>query len=129
MAKKIGQRKTQQRQIILDIIDSAAGPLSVNEILSKTEEHGINIGIATVYRTVKLLLENDMICQVILPDGQSRYEAASTAKHHHHHLHCNSCDKVIDIHQCCEHLHESEVEGHLIQRHEITLFGVCKDCR
>jgi Fur family transcriptional regulator, ferric uptake regulator len=129
MAKKIGQRNTQQRQIILDIIDAAPGPVSVNEILSKAENNDHLIGIATIYRTVKLLIENKMICQVILPDGQSRYETTGTAKHHHHHLHCSSCDKVIDIHQCCEHLHESEVEGHLIQRHEITLFGVCKDCR
>ncbi|MCM8533379.1 MAG: transcriptional repressor [Lentisphaeraceae bacterium] len=126
---KIGQRKTQQREQILDIITQAEGPLSVDEILKGSNDAGIQVGIATIYRTVKLLLENKMICQVILPDGQSRYETVKSADHHHHHLHCNSCDRVIDIHKCCEHLRETEVEGHLIQRHEITLFGICQDCR
>lgn len=129
MPKKIGQRNTQQRQAILDIIEEAPGPITVNEVLTKADEKGLQIGIATIYRTVKLLLENNVISQVMLPDGQSRYETSCQADHHHHHLHCNKCGKVVDVHKCCEHLHESEVEGHLVVRHEITLFGVCKDCR
>ena len=129
MPKKIGQRNTQQRQTIFEIIKDAQGPLTVNEILVKADAKKLQIGIATIYRTIKLLLENKDISQVVLPDGQSRYETSRQADHHHHHLHCNECGKVIDVHKCCEHLHASEVEGHLVHRHEITLFGVCKDCR
>ena len=124
---KIGQRRTQQREILVDIIKDAVGPLSVNEIHLKAEEAGHTIGIATVYRTIKLLLETDIIQAVTLPDGQARYEIAELG--HHHHFHCSKCGIVIDIDNCCMHLHENEVEGHLIESHEITLFGICKSCR
>ena len=86
MPNKIGQRKTQQRQAILEIIEEAPGPITVNEILEKADNKGLQIGIATIYRTVKLLLENNVISQVMLPDGQSRYETSCQADHHHHHL-------------------------------------------
>lgn len=125
--KKIGQRRTHQREILTDIIKESNGPLSVNEILSNAESKGHKIGIATVYRTVKLLLESKIIQAVTLPDGQPRYEAAELG--HHHHFHCTTCQKVIDIDKCCMHLHDKEVEGHLIENHEITLFGICKSCR
>ncbi len=124
---EIGQRKTHQREVIVDIIKSAPGPVTVNEILSKAEEQDIQIGIATIYRTVKLLLSSKLICSVTLPDGQARYEIAELK--HHHHFHCTKCHMVIDIHECCMHLHDNEVEGHLISSHEITLFGICKNCR
>ena len=127
MSDPIGQRKTQQREIIFEIISDAHGPVTVNEILEAAEAKGIQVGIATVYRTVKLLLNSEKIRAVTLPDGQSRYESAELK--HHHHFHCNKCGTVIDIHQCCMHLHEDEIEGHLIKSHEITLFGLCKDCR
>lgn len=125
--KKIGQRRTHQREILGDIIKQSNGPLSVNEIHSKAELEGHKIGIATVYRTIKLLLESNIIQPVTLPDGQARYEASHLG--HHHHFHCSACGTVIDIDKCCMHLHDNEVEGHLIENHEITLFGICKNCR
>jgi Fur family ferric uptake transcriptional regulator len=123
----IGQRKTLQREAIFQIIEEAPGPLSVNEILLQANDKDIQIGIATIYRTVKLLLKSHKILTVNLPDGQVRYEISKLK--HHHHFHCTKCSIVIDINQCCMHLHENEIEGHLIQSHEITLFGTCQSCR
>ena len=127
MSQNIGKRKTQQREAIFEIINKASGPVTVNEIVEEAKNKDIQVGIATVYRTVKLLLASGEIQAVTLPDGQLRYENAKL--NHHHHFHCNECDTVIDIHECSMHLHDNEVEGHLIQSHEITLFGLCKNCR
>ena len=124
---EIGQRNTLQREAIFQIIEEAPGPLSVNEILLQAKDKDIQIGIATIYRTVKLLLKSNKILTVTLPDGQARYEISKLK--HHHHFHCTKCGTVIDINQCCMHLHDNEVEGHLIQSHEITLFGICQSCR
>ena len=124
---KIGQRRTHQREFIVETINKAEGPLTVNEIQQAAQKDGHHIGIATIYRTIKLLLEKEVILLITLPDGQARYETAQ--REHHHHFQCKVCNKVIDVDKCCMHLHEKEVEGHLVDRHEITLIGTCKDCR
>jgi len=53
----LGQRQTRQRDAIFGVIQDAAGPLTVAEIHSRGQETVPGLGIATVYRTVKLLLE------------------------------------------------------------------------
>ena len=124
---KIGQRKTEQREIIIKVIKESPGPVTVNEIHEKCAEEGAAMGIATVYRTIKLLLNNELIAQVILPDGKARYEMAKLS--HHHHFQCNECDSTYDIDIPCSLLHDLEVDDHLVENHEITLSGKCKDCR
>ena len=124
--KKSGSRNTPQREIIYKIILSAPGPLTVYDILEIANNDQQKIGIATVYRTIKLFLEEKKIIDVTLPDGQVRYE--TPPKEHRHHFHCKVCDMVIDIHHCCLHLHKDEVEGHKVDSHEITLIGTCKKC-
>lgn len=124
---KIGQRHTQQRDAIFKIIKNSKGPLAVNDIHQLAQNEGHSIGIATVYRTIKLLLEGDEIKSVTLPDGQLRYEVS--ALEHHHHFHCTRCGLVIDINKCCAHFLDDDVDGHLIETHEITMFGICKSCR
>ena len=126
--KPLGQRKTKQRQLILSIIQQAQGPLSVNEIAAKLEESEHNIGIATIYRTVNLLLDNELLQCVRLQDAVQRYEPANIP--HHHHFSCRVCDKVYDIKGCFLHLHEPQLnEGHAIESHEITFTGVCATCQ
>ena len=125
--ERIGLRQTPQREIILKTIEDAPGPLTVNEILIHSNKSDQKIAIATVYRTVKLLLDNNMIQSVSLPDGQVRYEIPSSD--HRHHFHCRVCDTVTEIDHCCLHLHREEVNGNLVENHEITLIGVCSKCR
>ena len=125
--KRIGQRQTPQREFIYNLIKDAPGPLSVNEIREFANQGDKKIAIATIYRTVKLLLEKEEINSVSLPDGQVRYEIPNSE--HRHHFHCRVCDKVTEIDHCCLHLHREEVNGNLVEHHEITLMGVCKACR
>ena len=126
--KPLGQRNTKQRQVILSIIQQAQGPVSVNEIATQLENTEHNIGIATIYRTVNLLQENDLLQCVRLQDAVQRYEPANIP--HHHHFSCRLCDKVYDIKGCFLHLHEPQLnEGHSIESHEITFSGVCRDCQ
>lgn len=127
MIKKIGQRRTEQRENIYDIIKSAPGPLSVYDIFRIANEKKQTTSLATIYRTVKLLLENDKLSVINLSDGHPRYSIPSLE--HHHHFHCKQCGIVIEIEHCCMHLHKNEVDGHIVDTHEITLVGTCKNCR
>ena len=127
MSEKIGLRKTEKRELIYEIIKSAPGPLSANDILRIATERNSSIGIATIYRTIKILLNESKVEAVNLPDGQHRYTTPSLK--HLHYFHCKSCDVVLAIDHCCTHLHKDEVNGHQVDEHYITLAGVCQGCR
>jgi len=79
--EKIGKRRTQQREAVVKAIESADGPLSVNDIHDLAAKHCPDIGIATVYRTIKLLLESERVVPVVLPDGITRYELPDDQEH------------------------------------------------
>jgi Fur family transcriptional regulator, ferric uptake regulator len=123
----LGQRKTRQRDVIAEVIQEAAGPLTVNEILEQAQEEVPGLGIATVYRTVKLLIEADRIQTVILPSGETRYEPNDRG--HHHHFHCRKCGRVFDLDSCPVTLARGRYDqGFIVEDHELTLFGLCPDC-
>ena len=124
----IGQRKTQQREAILQVIAEAPGPLSVPEIHERSTEKLESVGIATVYRTLKLLQESEQIQIVILPSGESRFESAQHG--HHEHFQCRTCTRVFDVHTCSLPKTRGATlpGGFVIEDHEITFYGTCPDC-
>ena len=123
----IGHRKTSQRDAILRVIQRARGPLGVQEILHRAKRGVPSLGIATVYRNIKLLLESGQIRAVTLSDGQTRYEAAGLC--HHHHFHCRVCDQVFDLEHCPVSIGKHAVPaGFRVEDHELTLHGVCPGC-
>jgi len=123
----LGQRRTRQRQVIETVIRGAPGPLTVGEIHQQAAGELENLGIATVYRTLKLLLDGDRIQTVILPSGETRYEA--TGLGHHHHFHCRTCDLVFDLETCPVAVPRGDYEqGFIVESHELTLYGTCPTC-
>ena len=124
----IGQRQTRQRDAILQVITEAPGPLSVPEIHEKAIEKLDKLGIATVYRTLKLLQESAQIQPVILPSGESRFESAEHG--HHEHFQCRACERVFDVHTCSLPKTRGATlpGGFVIEDHELTYYGTCPDC-
>lgn len=120
------RRNTRQREAVQKALAEAPGPLSVQEILLAAGEEA-RLGIATVYRTLRLLEEAKAIHPVALPDGEIRWEASDRG--HHHHFHCRICSRVLDLEGCPLHLHEGTVpSGFVVERHEVTLVGICPSC-
>lgn len=148
---KLGQRRTRQREDIETLILNAPGPLTIAEIhhgvqkkpaTGKTSKVGVSAissksgrapkaaaGIATVYRTVNLLLETGRIQSVILPNGETRYEAHKPG-HHHHHFQCRQCHRVLDLDLCPVGLPTGTTiaGGYYVESHELTLIGLCPKC-
>lgn len=123
----MNRRNTRQRDIIAHIFEQAEGPLTVPEIYQEAQELLPQIGIATVYRTLKLLQEQDRIHQLVL-DGETLYERNGIG--HHHYFRCNDCGKVYSIQACFIDLPKSRTfgSGFVIERHEVTLYGKCPAC-
>ena len=119
-------RKTSQRQVIQNVFEEWEHPLTppeVHEIALKTMK---SLGIATVYRTLNALVESGELEVVELPGGPQRFE--KSGKHHHHHFHCRDCSKVFDIPGCDLGIKKKLTGGFMVERHEITFYGLCKTC-
>lgn len=123
------ERSTRQRAAILDALKGARRPLSSQEVLDAARDVVPMLGIATVYRNLKALHAAGDIMLVTLPGEAPRYEMAHAAHEHHHHFQCTQCQRVFDVHGCAGDFSTMAPPGFLVQGHEITLYGVCAECR
>lgn len=119
------ERNTRQRQILVDLISEAGHPLTVREILDLGRGQVSRLGIATVYRTIKRLLDAGEVQVVTIPGDVVRYEAV---KHHHHHFKCSRCDRVYDLDGCLKELKSMVPKGFKAETHDLTFYGCCRDC-
>lgn len=122
-------RLTRQRTAIRDVITIAARPLTPQEILDGVRASVPETGMATIYRNIKVLLDEGAIQPVTLPGESPRYETRFAGhEHHHHHFHCTVCDRVFDIPGCPGPMTDLAPPGFRIDRHELTLYGHCAEC-
>jgi len=121
-------RNTRQREVILDVIDAAQGPLPVGRIHERARREVPSLGIATVYRTLKLLLAQERIVAVELPGEETHYEPAGRG--HHHHFRCLDCEVWFELTTCLvPHLDGTTLrEGFTIEGHYLALYGRCSAC-
>lgn len=126
-----GLRSTRQRDLILDIFLSTHQHVSVEELYLKVKASNSDIGHATVYRTLKLFSEAGLAREILLHDGQTRYEHV-VAGEHHDHLICTGCNSIIEFeNETIEQL-QTEIaarHGFLIKNHKLELYGLCSTCR
>jgi Fur family ferric uptake transcriptional regulator len=119
-------RNTRQRAAIRAAFESAGRPLSPEEVLSGAQHAVRGLGIATVYRNIKALVEEGWLVSVALPGQSARYELSG--KDHHHHFHCRDCGQVFELEGCVEGLRQMVPKGFQIAGHEVLLYGRCEPC-
>ena len=123
------ERSTRQRTAIRDALIAAHRPLLPQEVLDAARSSVPALGLATVYRTLKALLDEGQIQPVALPGDNLRYEARiDHGDHHHHHFQCTNCLKVFDIDACPGDMGRFVPPGFSVERHELTLYGRCAEC-
>ena len=121
------ERSTRQRVAIRDTIASAARPLLPQEVLQLAQVQVPELGIATVYRNLKQLVDEAVLRTVLLPGENPRFELAGGG--HHHHFQCTHCSRVFDVHGCPGNLARLAPAGFTVEDHDLTLYGHCTDCR
>ena len=122
------QRQTQQRVAIEAAFVSAGRPLSPQEILDAARDQVPSLNLATVYRTLKRMVEDRAIHPVELPGEPARYELQAAAERHHHHFRCDHCDAVFDMEGCVAGLKKLLPRGFRMTGHDIVLYGLCDAC-
>lgn len=120
------ERNTRQRSAIREAIAQADRPLLPQEVLDAARKDAPGLGISTVYRNLKALVEEGELHTVRLPGENPRFEPAGDR--HHHHFQCCQCQRVFDVHACPCDMALMAPKGFTVEDHELTLYGRCKDC-
>lgn len=120
------ERDTQQRRAIRQVFLDNPRPLAPQDVLEYAQGNVTRLGIATVYRNLKALESEGWLAPVSLPGQPVLYERSGLD--HHHHFHCTRCGKVFDVNDCPGNIKKLAPKGFVVERHELTLYGVCKSC-
>ncbi|MCK4463239.1 MAG: transcriptional repressor [Candidatus Omnitrophica bacterium] len=135
-----GYRMTIPRQEILHVLNTTDEHLSAEDIYLKVRKVYPGIGLTTVYRTLELLVDMDIIRKFDFGDDRARYELAIGPKgvRHHHHLVCENCGRIIDYKDFVDEEKEllDKAEKGLskkfdfeIKDHFIRFYGLCDKCQ
>ena len=91
-----GLRLTRQMQAVWDEVKSSKAHLDAEDIYEKIKNKGVYISRATVYRTIDVLVKNNLLSKMNMGDGRNRYELKDE-DHHHDHMICIETGKIIEF--------------------------------
>lgn len=132
LLKSNGLKYTLQREHILKVLYKSTKHLTpellYNEI--KMEAPELNIGIATIYRTLSLLEDAGLVTSISLDKQGKKYELAD--KEHHDHMICIKCGKIIEfMDQEIEERQKKIAHKHQFKMtdHSMQIYGLCSKCQ
>ena len=126
-----GLRYTSQRQIVWDEICKTDDHRDAEEIYFTIRQGGKKVSRATVYRTIDVLVKNNLVRKLEVGDGRNRYENKLDSSHHDHII-CIQCGKINEfMDEDIEKLQDEIAKKYQykIVRHIHQIFGLCKDCK
>ncbi len=124
-----GLKSTGQRDDIARVFFELRRHISAEELYAEVKKINPHVGYATIYRTLKLLKECDLLFERHFDEGQARYEVAG--EHHHGHFICERCGKIIEFeNDDLERMLQAIAQkmGVLLTHHKMELYGLCSDC-
>ena len=123
-------RWTPQRELILEVFLQQEGHIPIEELHKKIQVQDPSIGIATLYRTMKLLVDSGL-ADIHTFNEKTTYERLYKVDHHDH-LICKVCGKTVEFeHPLIEkyQLEVCELYGFTLKTHKMELFGICAECQ
>jgi Fur family ferric uptake transcriptional regulator len=126
-----GLKHSRQRELVADAFFATPGHVSVEELVVRARARDPRVSVATVYRTVKLLVESGLATARQFGGGQTRYEAAA-GKAHHDHMICTGCGEIDEF--ADEQIEALQAlvarrHGFEVESHKLELYGRCQRCR
>ena len=121
-----GYRVTPPRRTVVKAIAGRKGHFTADEICQQAR----GIGRATVFRTMRLLVDLGMVCRVLLESGSLHYRLSH--RDHHHHLICDGCGSVKDFSDSSLESVVKELvgsENFEIEGHWLEVYGKCTGCQ
>jgi Fur family ferric uptake transcriptional regulator len=125
-AKQKKLNTTAQREVIVDQFLRTQDHISIDELLAKVRKRHPRVGYATVYRTLKLLVDGGLAVERQFGDGQARYEVVGE---HHDHFICTSCGLILEFEddeiEALQDKIAARLGGFTVLRHRHELYGLC----
>lgn len=121
-------RNTAQRAIILEEVENSEEHLTAGEIFERVRKRYPSIAYGTVYRTLHLLAEHELIQELTFADQASRFDKRTDR---HDHVHCTECGALVDVTVPVSSGFEEAAatqSGWKVVRHHTLFEGVCPDC-
>ena len=122
---------SEQRDQILDIFLKTEKHPTINDLYDLVRKKHPQIGLATVYRTMKVICDAGLAIETDFGGNIRRYE--HKYKHQHHgHLICLNCGRIIEVMSpAIEKLQENLAKKHgfRVLRHRLEIFGLCRNCK
>ena len=123
-------RWTPQRKLILMVFLQNKGHISIDDLHKHIQDKDATIGIATLYRTMKLLTEAGL-AEMHNFNEKTTYEHLYQVKHHDH-LICKLCGRTVEFEHPLIEKYQLEIcqqHGFTLKSHRMELFGICNECQ
>ena len=119
-----GIKLTHQRKIIAKVITESTDHPDANEVFMRANKIDNRISLATVYRTIKLFEENNVLNRIDLGGKRARYEEL-TDSHHDHLIDIETGEIIEFVNEEIEDLQNKVAKklGYNLVDHKMELFG------
>lgn len=129
-----GLRFTPQRVKILKIFQALPRGIhwSAEELHEELVEQQERISLSTVYRTLHMMTNMGILRELELAEGHKHYELNRSSVEQHHHLVCVHCNHTLEFAEAVVDKiggKQADSLGYHVLDCQLTLYGVCPDCR
>jgi len=127
---RAGLRVTGPRRAVAELIVAEPGHFTSADLVERARERRVDVGRATIFRTLEVLSELGVIERIDLPNGEHAYVGCEPA--HHHHVVCSRCGRAAEISDAGLRTVVREVgrrTGYRVDEHRLELFGLCPACQ
>jgi len=125
LLKENDLKATIQRTSILKSIDHA-GHINIDDIYDNVKKQYPTLSLATIYKNIIMMQENNVIVEVPMNGEKSKYELK---KEEHMHLICQKCGHIKDTKITSETKKVIVIENFQVKSSQINLFGLCRKCQ
>lgn len=127
-----GLKSTRQRNAVLNVLQQANEPLTVDTIFMRLRENQVPVSLATVYRMLDLFSEKGLVTKSITSANRATALYQLAGQHATHVLRCLRCHTTVPIQPCpldkLEEILRLQTDFE-IKGHSLEVYGLCPHCR
>lgn len=125
-------KSSKRRDLIFEYILGIQGHFTIDTIYQEMIKIDPGIGIATIYRTVRLFVDCGILVEQAFGEKKGWFEIIDLMNEHHDHMICKLCGKIIEFQsKAIEKGKQQIADEHrfIIHSHKLEIYGLCSSCQ